>query len=397
MLPSYLGKPSGQETGDYMALDFGGTNVRVLLVRLKGKEGYEIISQKSLPLRDPLAGYDLTSPVATAEELFDFLAVQLGSLVSPGRIYPLGHTFSFPSLQSDLNSARLITWTKEIKTHSVEGQDINQLLFEALRRQKLHHIIQPKVILNDTVATLVAASFEDPLTYVGSICGTGHNTCYLEPKFSRANSPMIINIESGNFDQLPFTPFDELLTRATAKPFEQRLEKMVSGSYIGEIVRLIVSQLIEQGLLFAASKIGSSSPWLRPYAINARSLSPILADNTPELTGVDEWLVTCGNPESSLEERKTIRSIASLVTTRSARLVAATYIGIVRHLDALAIFQHNIAIDGSLYEKLPGYAQNIALALREAGLADQVTARLYKNGSGIGAAIAAAIDSKPID
>ena len=36
MLKSYVGLPSGKETGEYLALDFGGTNVRVSLIRLDG-------------------------------------------------------------------------------------------------------------------------------------------------------------------------------------------------------------------------------------------------------------------------------------------------------------------------------------------------------------------------
>lgn len=37
MLPSYVrGVPDGTEQGDYLALDLGGTNFRVLLIRLDG-------------------------------------------------------------------------------------------------------------------------------------------------------------------------------------------------------------------------------------------------------------------------------------------------------------------------------------------------------------------------
>jgi hypothetical protein len=38
MLPSYVqAVPNGTETGDYLALDLGGTNFRVLLIQLDGK------------------------------------------------------------------------------------------------------------------------------------------------------------------------------------------------------------------------------------------------------------------------------------------------------------------------------------------------------------------------
>lgn len=39
MLPSYVrGIPNGTETGNFLALDLGGTNFRVLLIKLHGRE-----------------------------------------------------------------------------------------------------------------------------------------------------------------------------------------------------------------------------------------------------------------------------------------------------------------------------------------------------------------------
>uniref|UniRef100_A0A1I7WNX4 Phosphotransferase n=1 Tax=Heterorhabditis bacteriophora TaxID=37862 RepID=A0A1I7WNX4_HETBA len=39
MLPSYVrAVPNGKESGDFLALDLGGTNFRVLLIRLHGRE-----------------------------------------------------------------------------------------------------------------------------------------------------------------------------------------------------------------------------------------------------------------------------------------------------------------------------------------------------------------------
>ena len=43
MLKSYLGLPSGKETGEYLALDFGGTNLRVLRIKLMGEGKFEVL------------------------------------------------------------------------------------------------------------------------------------------------------------------------------------------------------------------------------------------------------------------------------------------------------------------------------------------------------------------
>ena len=43
MLKSYIGLPTRREQGEYLALDFGGTNVRVLLIRLEGDGKFEVL------------------------------------------------------------------------------------------------------------------------------------------------------------------------------------------------------------------------------------------------------------------------------------------------------------------------------------------------------------------
>lgn len=48
MLPSYVGRPTGAEQGCFLALDLGGTNLRVLAVRLDGRGKAEITAVNRL-------------------------------------------------------------------------------------------------------------------------------------------------------------------------------------------------------------------------------------------------------------------------------------------------------------------------------------------------------------
>lgn len=396
MLPSYLGKPTGEEKGTFLSVDFGGTNMRVLLVELQGSGRISVKKRKSIPLKDPGAGYDYTSETATGLELFDFLAAQIAGLVVPGKPYLLGHTFSFPFLSHSANEAILIGWTKEIKTSQVEGRDVNRLLAGALNRRGLHEV-RPVAIANDAVSTLLAAAYADPHADIGSICATGHNTCYLEPHPPGKPGPMIINMESGNFDLLPVNIFDEQLDTASERPGEQQLEKMASGRYLGELARLIVCELIRKELLFAGKFSGNSGFPFRPHCLSAEDLSLILAAGKPDRRvtsrAVARLAETFGVSSLSPEELAALRDIAFMVVQRSARLVAATYLGVLRRLDPQLATPHTIAIDGSLYEKMPGYAAGIRRTLDEllCGKADKITLRHINDGSGHGAAIAAAI------
>jgi len=50
MLRSYADLPSGKESGSFLALDFGGTNVRALRILLKGDGTYEVLRKVAKPL-----------------------------------------------------------------------------------------------------------------------------------------------------------------------------------------------------------------------------------------------------------------------------------------------------------------------------------------------------------
>ena len=116
MLKSYVGLPTGEETGEYLALDFGGTNVRVLRIRLDGHGKFEVLKKVAKPLRVD-GVYDFVGEGSTAEEQFDFIAELVDEAIEGDHEtkYLLGHTFSFPSEQTDLYNAKLIIWTKEFR------------------------------------------------------------------------------------------------------------------------------------------------------------------------------------------------------------------------------------------------------------------------------------------
>ena len=89
-----------------------------------------------------------------------------------------------------------------------------------------------------------------------------------------------------------------------------------------------------------------------------------------------------------------IRSAAALIANRSSSLVAATFVGVARHLastsQARSAAAQVVAVDGSVYEKLPGYAANLQQTLDLLSAPGAMVTVRAKDGSGIGAAIAAA-------
>lgn len=364
MLPSFLDKPSGDEQGCFITLDFGGTNVRVMVVELLGQGKFCVKKQLVKPLRAADGGYNYVSPTATAQQLFDFLAQEIAAAAKGNLLYGLGHTFSFPCSQQSVNSARLLHWTKEIATQGVEGQDITVLLQEALMRCGIRNV-KPLAVINDTAGTLLTAAYQDHDADVGSICGTGHNTCYAQP-LSRGGF-MIMNMESGNFNKLVRTKYDVQLDRNSDRPGEQILEKMTSGRYLGELCRLILAEGIHKGAI-AANLLDDYDC---PYSLTTEHMARFI--------------------ESKEARFNLIKVVATALLRRSARLVAASYGGIFQHLEASGVERHVVAVDGSLYEKAPGYKEEINNVLQHNFCkGEKMRTVAIKDGSGIGAAIAAA-------
>ncbi len=379
MLKSYVGLPTGKETGEYLALDFGGTNLRVLRIKLMGQGKFEILKKVAKPLK--VEGvYDYIGAESTAEEMFDFIAALIDEAIDGDheKKYLLGHTFSFPSEQSNLYDAKLIIWTKEFATPGVEGKVVNDLLKEALHRQGIDNV-EPTAVINDTVAVLLAAAYKQPDTYIGSIYATGHNTCYLEPYAESADAPMIINMESGGFMKLIPNRFDKEFDANSEKPGEQRLEKMVSGRYMGELFGMALAELLgEKG---------------KSYGFTSIDMSAIISDESK----VAEIIKAKTGHELSAEDCAMVQELAGALVVRSARLVTATFVGIIWQLAGSdKVQKQHIAIDGSVYEKMPLAKENIMRALsellgEEAAVVDTV---LENGGSGLGAAIAAAMSQK---
>lgn len=391
MLPTYVGRPAGDETGVYLALDFGGTNLRVAEVELTGKNESSIRKLHKVSLKDAAAGYDYTGADTNVRELFAFIARQIGR-VADGQERLLGHSFSYASRQTGIGRATFLGWAKEIKVSGLAEQDINGLLAEELLRQQIA-TVRPVAVLNDTTATLLAAAYRCPDADLGSVCGTGHNTAYYEPqpRYGQPDRVMAYNPESGGFDRLRRSRFDEELDLDSDSPGRQRLEKMVAGRYLGELVR----RILQAGRGDCGMQFIEEIPCLSHQdSLSSVDVACFVGDRSKELEHIGAWLTEkLPGRSASLAERHFIKAVAELVAERAATLIAASYAGFLRRLDPLRQRRHVIGVNGSLYEKMPGFAEGIQAALTRFGgwPAEQVAFLVVEEAPLVGAAIAAAI------
>ncbi|MQL76421.1 hypothetical protein Taro_008806 [Colocasia esculenta] len=413
MILSYVDTlPTGGEKGLFYALDLGGTNFRVLRVQLGGKDGRVIdteFQQVSIP-QELMFG--------TTEELFDFIASELARFVEKeGDRFQLrqemkreiGFTFSFPVKQTSVDSGILIKWTKGFAVSGTAGRDVVACLNEAMERQGLN--MHVTALVNDTVATLAGARYWDDDVMVAVILGTGTNACYIEhtdvipklqgPKPSSGRMVLqIINTEWGAFsNSLPLTEFDRDMDSASINPGEQIFEKTISGMYLGEIVRRILLKMANTTALFGVS---APEKLCTPFTLSTPNICAMQQDESDDLLTVGTILNDVVGAQSSLSARKTVVEVCDTIVERAGRLAGAGVVGILQKMEQDSkslIFGKRtvVAMDGGLYGHYPQYRKYLQDAVTELlgpETSKNVVIDHTKDGSGIGAALLAAANSK---
>ncbi|NWT25283.1 HXK3 protein, partial [Cardinalis cardinalis] len=408
MLPTYVTHtPDGTEKGDFLALDLGGTNFRVLVVR---------ITEDGITMASEIYVIPVSIMQGSGEELFDHIIDCIIDFQTKqnlvAQMLPLGFTFSFPCQQVGLDKALLLTWTKGFSASGCVGQDVVQLLRDAAKRKR-HLGMQVVALVNDTVGTMMACGYDDPKCEIGLIVGTGTNACYMEEMKNVGTvegdqGRMCINMEWGAFgdngclDHL-FTHFDQVVDETTINPGKQRFEKLISGMYLGEIVRQILVVMTEKELLFQ----GKPCPKLQTKDIfKTKFLSTIELDGDSAANngiGVDSnglalrqirAILNELELDASFEDCVLMREVCQTVSLRAAQLCAAGLAAVVekmrenRGVDQLSV---TVGVDGTLYKLHPCFSNNLQTTLKDLAPNCNVTFMLSEDGSGKGAALVAAV------
>ncbi|NWX93552.1 HXK3 protein, partial [Nothoprocta pentlandii] len=421
------------ERGDFLALDLGGTNFRVLVVHVE-HNGVRMASQ--------IYAIPLAIMQGTGEALFDHIIDCIIDFQQKqgmtGQVLPLGFTFSFPCHQLGLDKAMLLSWTKGFSASGCVGRDVVQMLREAAQR-KQHAGLDVVAVVNDTVGTMMSCGYDDPSCEIGLIVGTGTNACYMEEMknvgtVDGEEGRMCINMEWGAFGENGclddiFTDFDRMVDEKTINPGKQRwarvprgaapragaacaplrpparrFEKLISGMYLGEIVRYILLALVEKHILFRgkpAPKLQTrdifQTKFLSTIEIGAQAggadgLHRARSDGLAlrQVRGVLHELEL----EASFEDSVLVREVCQTVSLRAAQLCAAGLAAVVekmRESRGLAQLAVTVGVDGTLYKMHPRFSQHLQRTLRELAPKCSVTFLQSEDGSGKGAALVAAV------
>lgn len=166
------------------------------------------------------------------------------------------------------------------------GQELGDVIQLACKGKGLD--VELAAIVNDSTATLLSEAYINEATRFSLILGTGVNIAAHLPIptisqekygtrpegwFEKA-SHVVVNTELGMFGEgiLPMTRWDRILAADHPRPDFQPLEYLVSGFYLGEMIRIAFVEAIKSTGIFGGAV---SPPLSKQYSLDTRTVSII--------------------------------------------------------------------------------------------------------------------------
>jgi hexokinase len=252
MIPTYIEVEADVPTNKpVIVADAGGTNFRVATVHFDNQKKPVIENLRLFKM--PGIQNEISK-----DEFFKIMAGYFKDVVNAAK--NIGFCFSYAVEILPNKDGRLIRFSKEVKAKQVEGHSIGENLNRAMSEMGMggdKHV----VLLNDTVATLLAGRGYKNRTYssyIGLILGTGTNCCYVEKNTNikkKKNLDLvksqIINTESGGLEKFHRGKIDIAYDKTTTNPSVHKLEKMISGAYLGPVFLCTVQKACDEKLFSA--------------------------------------------------------------------------------------------------------------------------------------------------
>ena len=332
MVPSFVTKlPSGQERGNYLALDLGGENLRIVNIKI----GEPVRGEPSVEMNSLV--YKMTDAVITGpgKKLFGHIAQCMSDFISKNkglakRPLPVGFTMVFPCKQSSVKEAELTTWRRGYKATDVIGNDIATMLNTAIAARKDPDMdAQVVAVVSDTVGMMVSGWFSHGRQCrMGLVIGRGSNACYMEKVknvelIGTDEGEMCINMEWGAFGDDGIladfrNEYDKELDALSNNPGEMIFEKMTSSHHMGKLVCIVLCKLIKEHVLLQ----GRTPP---DWCSNNYVVDSFIFDieNATSVLAVQNFLPDIGIQDANKNDCVVIQRVCKAVSQRSARLCAS--------------------------------------------------------------------------
>ncbi|XP_059803280.1 hexokinase-1-like isoform X3 [Hypanus sabinus] len=163
---------------------------------------------------------------------------------------------------------------------------------------------------------------------------------------------------------------------------------MISGMYLGEIVRNILINFTKHGLLFR----GFVSPVLKTSGIFETSYMSQIESDRLGLLQVHSILQNLGL-DCTCDDSIIVKEVCSVVSKRSAQLCGAGMAAVVdkiRENRGLNHLEITVGVDGTLYKLHPHFSTIMQETVKDLAPSCDVKFVLSEDGSGKGAALVTA-------
>ncbi|QIW94629.1 hypothetical protein AMS68_000147 [Peltaster fructicola] len=395
MLPSYNHTlPSGQERGECLALDVGGSTFRIALIRLSGRDA----TGKSMDIRHSQS-FEIVDSIKRLEgqAFFDWMADRIADMLancpSIDHKLDMGLAWSFPIEQTCSRSGNLLKMGKGFRASAgLIGQDLSEVIMRSCTSRGLN--VQMRTIINDSAGTLISQAYLDSSARMSVILGTGMNAGVFLPvqcvgKNKLVDRPeswhtvakrVLINTEISMFGKnvMPVTRWDNHLNSRLPMPGFQPMEYLCTGMYLGEIVRLILVEAIDTAGLFNGRR---PENFAEVYSLSTSTVAAFENDFTVDLSKASSEFVRAHPLLSrpSLHDLYFIKRVVTFVSHR-AQAYLATAVHALWSLRTKAEAAElkdkhvTVACNGTVIDKYPGFRVNCQRHLDSLCLASGVSA-----------------------
>ncbi|KAA8546632.1 hypothetical protein F0562_002629 [Nyssa sinensis] len=387
------------EKGLFYGLNLRGSNFLMLRARLGGKN--EPISE--------LRREEVSIPsnvMSGTSKLAKFVSTHTDSTDdTQARQRKLGFSVSFPVDQVAASSGTAIKW-KSFSVDDTVGKELENDINEALEKYGVNMRIF--ALVDDTIGDLAGGRYYNRESVAAITLGMGTNAAYVEPAQSipkwHGASPksgeMVIDMQWGSFtsSHLPITEFDASLDAESSNPGARIFEKLISGMYLGEIVRRVLLKMAQETALF-----GETVPLklTTPYLLRSPDMAAMHQDTSEDREMVDEKLKEIfGITNSTPMVREVVAEVCDIVAERGARLAGAGIVGILKKTERIANKKSIVTVEGGLYEHyrvFRNYLHSSVWEMLGNELSDNVIIEHSHGGSGAGSVFLAASQTQNAD
>ncbi|KAJ2556472.1 hypothetical protein EV175_001980 [Coemansia sp. RSA 1933] len=385
-----------------MAIDASGKRIRISGTRFAdaaASNGHELESTAT-QVFIPSA-----NAVSSVSDFFEFVAYCIREFIHKhelvdgedgcieGAVIPLGVSIGLPvsrqrnpqSLKQNERCPPLSCTIAEVsKEDSLDlgNRDVARHLHDAILRNYLP--VRITSVTNNVVSSLIAAKFSNKDTCVAASFNHGVNAAYVKRQCNNGQDTCsefeVVNTEIGRFGSesgtssssvLPMTMWDNRIDRESRNPGARRFEKLVADQYLGEIVRNLITDFMDQQQLFSVncdvSKINES------YSFHTAYMAPIMEDTSGDLASVGDLFDTVFGISTDLSDRQIIRALCDCVASRASRLSGAALAALVS--GTRPVSPCTVALSGVLLNSKPIF--NATMATMHKQLSNDKATEVY--------------------